>query len=156
MKLSKEVVDELNRVLSRELTAINQYFLHARMLGNWGLARLAGRAYEQSIARMKRADRIVQRVLLLEGLPNLQSLGKLYVGESPEETLECDLRREREDAEVLRASIGRCEANRDYVSRDLLEELLEASEEQIDWLETQRTLIEDLGVALYLQGQVHD
>lgn len=155
MKGNKHVIDTLNRVLTNELTAINQYFLHARMFGNWGLEQLNEYRYKQSIRVMKEADELITRILFLEGLPNLQQLGKLSIGETAEECLACDLRFEVEiQRPKLVEGITLCEAEQDYVSRELLEELLEGCEQAIDWLETQQSLIAAVTLPNYLQQQI--
>lgn len=151
-----EIIAYLNRVLKNELTAINQYFLHAKVFRDWGLHRIAEHEREESIDEMKHADKLIERILFLEGLPNLQDLGKLYVGENPKEILECDLRLEMEAIPVLRESISYAESISDFVSRELFEEILESEEEHIDWLETQLELIGRVGVENYLQEQMHD
>lgn len=157
MKGNKKTIDALNKVLRNELSAINQYFLHARIFRNWGLEKLNGYHYKQSIRVMKEADAIIERVLFLEGLPNVQSLGKLLIGENVVECLAGDLQRERDTQRpTLLEAIALCEEERDYVSRDLLQELLEACEETIDWLETQLALIDDVSLPNYLQAHIGD
>ncbi len=148
------VIQHLNRALLNELTAINQYFLHARMFRNWGLKELAEHEYKESIDEMKHADRLIERILFLDGLPNLQQLGKLLIGETPREALQCDLRLEQAAVPDLKAAIAHAEQAGDYVSRDLFAAILASEEEHIDWLETQLGLIERLGETAYLQTKL--
>ena len=153
MQGDAKVVDFLNRVLKNELTAINQYFLHSRMLKNWGVSRLAKHEYEESVDEMKHADRLVERILFLEGLPNLQDLNKLLIGETVKEVLDCDLRLEHEAIPLVREAIACCEQQSDYVTRELLEDILEGEEEHVDWLETQLGLIDTMGLENFVQFQ---
>jgi bacterioferritin len=153
MKGDKEVIRHLNAVLVNELTAINQYFLHARMFGNWGYERLEKHERDESIDEMKHADALIKRILFLDGLPNLQDLHKLRIGQDVKEALECDLALERDAHPQLKAAIAHSETVGDYVSRELFERILESEEEHIDFLETQLSVIADIGVQNYMQSQ---
>jgi bacterioferritin len=154
MKGDKTIIQYLNKALRNELTAINQYFLHARMYEDWGLKELNEKEYEESIDEMKHADALIKRTLFLEGLPNLQDLGKLKIGENTEEMLRCDLELEMEAVPLLREAIEYCEQTKDYVSRELFEDILQSEEEHIDWLETQLELIERVGLKNYQQSKM--
>ncbi|KAA0875036.1 bacterioferritin [Nitrincola tapanii] len=152
MKGKKTVIQQLNKVLTYELTSINQFFLHARMFGNWGFQALNTKAYKKSIQDMKQADKLIERILLLEGLPNLQQLERLRIGETPAEMLAADQSFICDQLPLLQAAIALCENEQDYVSRELLQEILEDEEEYLDWLDTQIQLTENLGMQNYLQS----
>ena len=154
MKGDSKVIEFLNNALTNELTAINQYFLHARMFKNWGLEKLNEKEYHESIDEMKHADALINRILFLEGLPNLQNLGKIMVGEDTGEILKCDLKLEQQAVPLLREAIAHCEKVADYVSRELFEDILESEEEHIDWLETQLDLIDKIGLKNYQQSMM--
>ena len=148
------VIEHLNRVLKNELTAINQYFLHSRMYKDWGLNKLGDHEHSESVDEMKHADELIERTLFLEGLPNLQNLGKLRIGENAQEMLQCDLDLELDALPDLKAAIAYCENHKDYVSRDIFDAILKSEEEHVDWLETQLELIDKMGVENYLQSQI--
>lgn len=154
MKSDPKVIDYLNKALKLELTTVNQYFLHARMFKNWGLHRLAKKEYDESIDEMKHADELIERILFLEGLPNVQDLDKIYIGESVKECLECDLRAEHRAHPLYKEAIAFFESAKDYVSREVMARILESEEEHIDYLETQLDLIGKIGVELYMQAQM--
>jgi bacterioferritin len=154
MKGDPKVIEFLNAQLKNELTAINQYFVHYRMLEHWGFGKLAKKEYEESIGEMKHADALMSRILTLDGLPNLQDLHKLLVGEDVPEILSCDLQLERASQATLKDAIAHCEAMRDYVSRDVLQSILDDTEEHIDYLETQTELLGKVGLQNYLQSQM--
>ena len=154
MKGDAKVIEHLNRALYNELTAINQYFLHAKMLKDWGLKELAEHEHHESIDEMKHADQLIERILFLEGLPNLQQLGKLLIGEDPKEIMQCDLKLEMAAIPDLKAAIEHCESVKDYVSRELFESILCSEEEHVDWLETQLDLIDRIGLENYQQSHL--
>lgn len=154
MKTNSQLIVLLNEVLTTELTSINQYFLHARMYKNWGLEELNEKCYKKSIKDMKQADALIERILFLEGLPNLQRLGSLKIGEETEEMIQCDTQFQLEQIPVLKNAIAVCEKEQDYVSRELLEDILKYEEGHLDWLETQEYQIENMGIQNYLQAQV--
>jgi bacterioferritin len=154
-----KVLELLNQALKNELTSINQYFLHARMLDNWGMKRLGKIEYDESIDEMKHADRLVKRILFLDGLPNLQDLGKLFIGEDVKEILQCDLRREMEAHPMYKAAIAHCEAVKDFVTRALLADIQKSEEQHIDFIEEQLGLIDKMGLPNYVQsatGELHE
>ncbi len=154
MKGDAKVIEYLNKALGNELIAINQYFLHSRMFKDWGLKELAEYEYKESIDEMKHADALIERILFLEGVPNLQDLGKLLIGEKTEEMLECDLKLELKAIPDLREGISYCESVKDYVSRDILKNILEEEEDHVDWLETQLGLIKKVGIENYQQSMM--
>ncbi|MQR02184.1 bacterioferritin [Glaciimonas soli] len=154
MQGDKHIIKLLNAQLTNELTAINQYFLHARMYKHWGLEKLGKKEYEESIGEMKHADKLIDRILMLGGLPNLQALHKLMIGETTPEMLECDLKLEKGAQKTVKEGIAAAEAAADYISRELFKEILDDTEEHIDWLETQIELIEKVGIQNYLQSQM--
>ena len=154
MKGDDKIIAHLNQVLKNELTAINQYFLHSRMFKDWGLNKLGDHEYEESVDEMKHADQVIERILFLEGLPNVQDLGKVMIGEDVKEALECDLKMEMKAIPDLRAAVVDAEELKDFVSRDLFRSILDAEEEHVDWLETQLDLIDRVGLENYQQSQI--
>jgi len=154
MKGEQKIIAHLNQVLKNELTAINQYFLHSRMFKDWGFNKLAEHEYDESVDEMKHADQIIERILFLEGLPNVQDLGKVVIGEDVKEALTCDLKLELKAIPDLRAAVADAETHKDYVSRNLFRSILDSEEEHVDWLETQLELIDKIGLPNYLQSQV--
>ena len=156
MKGDEKVIGYLNRVLTLELTSINQYFLHARMFRNWGLGELNEKSYKKSIKDMKQADDLIERILFLEGLPNLQHLERIRIGEHTREMMQCDMEFEMEQLALLREAIAFCEEKQDYVSREILEDILAYEEEHVDWIEAQQYLIENAGIENYLQSQMSE
>lgn len=156
MKGDPNIIKLLNDQLTNELTAINQYFLHARMYKHWGLEKLGKKEYEESIGEMRHADMLIDRILMLEGLPNLQALHKLMIGENTPEMLDCDLQMEKVSQQTLKDGVAACEATRDYVSREIFQKILDDTEEHIDWIETQKDLIDKIGLQNYLQSQMNE
>ncbi|WP_180082558.1 bacterioferritin [Acinetobacter sp. YH12201] len=154
MKGNRDVINQLNQVLYHQLTAINQYFLHSRMFNDWGIEKLGSAEYKESIQQMKDADKIIERILFLEGLPNLQNLGKLYIGQHTVEVLNCDVRKVNENIEALQKAVSLAEQEMDYVTRDLVQEILEKEEEYLDWTITQLDLVEKVGIENYIQSQL--
>lgn len=156
MQGNKQVIQQLNQVLFHELTAINQYFLHSRMFNDWGIENLGKAEYKESINQMKHADKIIERILFLEGLPNLQHLGKLYIGQHTAEILNCDVRKVKENIEALQAGIQLAEEALDFITRDLLREILKKDEDYLDWTETQIDLIDKVSIENFIQSHIED
>ncbi|MGB1092630.1 MAG: bacterioferritin [Oceanobacter sp.] len=156
MKGDSKVLEYLNQVLTVELTSINQYFLHARMYKNWGLEELNEKSYKKSIKDMKQADELIERILFLEGLPNLQKLNRLRIGENTEEMLQCDMDQIVEQLELCREVVAYCESVKDFVTRELIEDIIEYEEEHLDWIESQQYLIKNTGIQNYLQSMMGD
>lgn len=154
MKAQTTITQILNEVLTYELTSINQYFLHARMFKNWGVEQLNSKAYKKSIKDMKQADELIERILFLEGLPNLQMLGRLSIGEETQEMIQCDTQFQQQQLPLMKRAIALCEQEQDYVSRDLLVSILEYEEEHLDWLETQQYQIDTIGIEKYIQSNL--
>lgn len=151
MKGNRDVINQLNQVLYHHLTAINQYFLHSRMFNDWGIEKLGSAEYKESIRQMKHADKVIERILFLEGLPNLQHLGKLYIGQHTLEILECDIRKVKENITTLQDAVALAEQHQDYVTRDLLKSILDHEEEYLDWADTQTDLIDAVSIQNYIQ-----
>ena len=156
MKGNREVINQLNQVLYQHLTAINQYFLHSRMFNDWGIEQLGAAEYKESIRQMKHADKVIERILFLEGLPNLQHLGKLYIGQHTVEVLHCDVRKVKENIEALQSAIKMAEQEMDYVTRDLLRSILEKDEDYLDWADTQLDLIGKVGIENFIQKNMEE
>jgi bacterioferritin len=156
MKGDPNIIRLLNAQLTNELSAVNQYFLHARMYGHWGFGKLGKKEYEESIGEMKHADKLINRILMLDGLPNLQALHKLMIGENTPEMLECDLKLEQMAQQTVKDGIAACEVAKDYVSREIFQAILDDTEEHIEWIETQRELIDKIGLPNYLQSQMDE
>ena len=156
MKGNRDVINQLNQVLFHHLTSINQYFLHSRMFNDWGIEQLGSAEYKESIRQMKHADKIIERILFLEGLPNLQHLGKLYIGQHTEEVLKCDVRKVKENIEALQSAVKMAEQEMDYVTRDLLRSILEKDEDYLDWADTQLDLIGKVGIENFIQKNMEE
>lgn len=154
MKGNRDVINQLNQVLYHHLTAINQYFLHSRMFNDWGIEKLGAAEYKESIRQMKHADKVIARILFLEGLPNLQHLGKLYIGQHTLEVLQCDVRKVKENIEALALCVNIAEEKQDYVTRDFIQEILESEEEYLDWADTQIDLTETVSIENYIQSNL--